>query len=208
MQNNQKKLQNMKSAIHAVLLVLIACLIYFLYQSIMEPIRFNKERDFRYAKGIERLKQIRTAQVAFKLEYGHYTSSFDSLIGYVKEGKFKVVRMEIDESDPEDLSKTVAKDTTLVSIKDSLFKNVYVDSLRYVPFSSGKEISMAANLLATGSKVVVPVFEASIKNDDLLAGLDPQLVINFNYDREEMVGFAGLKVGSVTEANNNAGNWE
>ena len=199
----------MKTVIHVVLFAIVACLSYFIYSSIMEPIEFNRERDFRYGKGIERLKNIRTAQNAFKLEYGVYTGDFDTLINFIKTGSMKVIRMEVDDSDTTDLSRTIAKDTLFISIKDSLFKNVNIDSLRFVPFTNGtKRIDMAAGMLETGSTVVIPVFEASMKNQDLLNGLDPQLLINFNYYREEMVSFAGLKVGSTTEANNNAGNWE
>ena len=199
----------MKTVIHVVLFAIVACLSYFIYASVMEPIEFNKERNARYEKGIERLKNIRTAQNAYKNEYGSYTGDFDSLINFINTGKMRVIRMDADNSDSTDLSKTIIKDTIFISIKDSLFRNIHVDSLRFVPFTNGtKLIEMAASLLETGSTVVIPVFEAKMKNADLLAGLDPQLLINFNYYREETVSFAGLKVGSVDEANNNAGNWE
>ena len=199
----------MKTVIHVVLFAIVACLSYFIYSSIMEPIEFNRERDARYAKGIERLKNIRTAQNAYKVEYGTYTGDFDSLINFINTGKMRVIRMEVDDSDTNDLSKTIAKDTIFISIKDSLFKNVNIDSLRFVPYTNGtKLIEMAADMLETGSTVIIPVFEAKMNNVDLLKGLDPQLLTNFNYYREEIVGFAGLKVGSISEANNNAGNWE
>jgi len=38
--------------------------------------------------------------------------------------------------------------------------------------------------------------------------MDEQLVANFNDERIKLTGYAGLKVGSLTEATNNAGNWE
>jgi len=41
-----------------------------------------------------------------------------------------------------------------------------------------------------------------------LRGLDPQLLVNFNADRQQKTGYAGLKVGSLEETTNNAGNWE
>ena len=67
---------------------------------------------------------------------------------------------------------------------------------------------MGAGELQTGSKVRVRVFEVKVPYDVLLAGLDPQSVINYTEEREEITGYPGLKVGSLTEATNNAGNWE
>lgn len=197
----------MKTAIQIVLVALILVFGYLLYESIQGPIRFKQEQRARYDLAIERLKQIRTAQVLYRAENGKYTGSFDTLIQFIREGKMKVVRMEIDPTDTIDFSRGIAKDTIFVSIKDSLFKNVNIDSMSIIPVSGGN-IEMASAQLVTGSKVVIPVFEAKIHNDILLQDLDPQQRINLNYDREQTVKYAGLKVGSVEEANNNAGNWE
>ena len=197
----------MRIAIQIVLVALILVFSYLLYESIQGPIRFKAEQRIRYDLVIERLKQIRTAQVVYKVENGKYTGSFDTLIHFIKEGKMKVVRMEIDPNDTIDFSRGVAKDTLLVSIKDSLFKDINVDSLRYIPVTGG-EIEMASSEIITASQVMIPVFEARIPNDILLEGLDRQLIINFNYEREQTVKYAGLQVGSIIEANNNAGNWE
>jgi hypothetical protein len=56
----------------------------------------------------------------------------------------------------------------------------------------------------TGSKVKVKVFEATALNIEILHGLDKQSIINLN----DLAKFPGLKVGSLEEAVNNAGNWE
>ena len=197
----------MKTAIQIVLVALILVFSYLIYESIQGPIRFKAEQRVRYNLGIERLKLIRTAQVFYKTENGKYTGSFDTLIHFIKEGKMKVVRMEIDPNDTIDFSRGIAKDTILVSIKDSLFRDINVDSLRYIPVTGGN-IEMASSEIVTASKVLIPVFEAKIPNDIILEGLDPQLIINFNYEREQTVKYAGLQVGSIEEANNNTGNWE
>jgi len=34
------------------------------------------------------------------------------------------------------------------------------------------------------------------------------LIINYKETREKITGYPGLKVGSLEEATNNAGNWE
>ena len=95
-----------------------------------------------------------------------------------------------------------------MSVLDSLFKKGYqVDSIRFVPFTDGIQFELGTANLEAG-KVNVNVFEAKVDNNILLQGLSPQLLINFNSERQKMTGYAGLKVGSLTETTNNAGNWE
>ena len=48
----------------------------------------------------------------------------------------------------------------------------------------------------------------AVPYDILLAGLDRQLIINYKEEREKITGYPGLRVGSLVEATNNAGNWE
>ena len=38
--------------------------------------------------------------------------------------------------------------------------------------------------------------------------MDEQLIINLNAERESTNRYPGLMVGSIENANNNAGNWE
>ena len=103
----------------------------------------------------------------------------------------------------------ISRDTVRLSVKDSLFSAGYfIDSLKFVPFTSGYVFEMGAGVLQTGSKVQVRVFEAKVPYDVLLKGLDRQLIINYKETREKITGYPGLKVGSLEEATNNAGNWE
>jgi len=210
----------MKKVIQVILVIAVLILSYFIYDSIQQPIRFNKEQQSRYDDAIVRLKDIRTAQIAFKDVYGMYTGSFDTLVNFLNTGNFKVVKMigsipdslldaGMDEKQALKL-KLISRDTIEVNVKDSLFKNTnfVVDSLRFVPHSGGKQFELAKGEVTTGSKVVVQVFEAKVHNDVLLNGLEKQLIINFNDYREKYAGYPGLRVGSLTEANNNAGNWE
>ena len=201
----------------------IIVLAYLLWESIQKPIRFNKEKDRRENATIQRLKDIRSAQLAFKAEYDRYTGSFDTLIHFLENDSFRVVKAigSVPDSMVEEYkSRTkaervalrdglISRDTIKLSVKDSLFSpNFYIDSLRYVPFTNGKQFEMAAGVLETISKVAVRVFEAKVPYDILLAGMDRQLVINYKETREKITGYPGLRVGSLTEATNNAGNWE
>ena len=103
----------------------------------------------------------------------------------------------------------ISRDTIKLSVKDSLFTaSYYIDSLRYAPYTNGYIFEMGAGNFKTGSKVIIKVFEVQVHYDILLAGLDRQLVINYKEVRETITGYPGLKVGSLVEATNNAGNWE
>jgi hypothetical protein len=204
----------MKRVIQIVLLVAIIVLGYFIIESIMTPIRFNQERDLREAATIEKLKDIRKAQVAYKSKYDRYTSDFDTLINFLQTDSFEIKKY-IGNFDPDAMTLRQAiragfirEETTKVSVKDSLFKNDYpIADLKNVPFTDNKEIEMDATIIKSGG-LNVPVFEAKIENDVLLHGMDRQLVVNYNDERMRKVKFAGLKVGSLVESNNNAGNWE
>jgi len=207
----------MKTAIQIGLTVLIIVLGYLLVNSIMKPINFKKEQEKRYTATIERLKDVRTAQEAFKEVHGKYTASFDTLIHFVKYDSFPVVKKtsnynqdSLTEQKAIELG-LVSLDTINISVKDSLFQDIKypIDNLRYAPYTDNTEFKMGASIIETGSQVKVPVFEASIRNYILLDGLDEQLAINFN-DRWKQIGdgFPGLKVGSLEAATNNAGNWD
>ena len=212
----------MKTVIQIVLIIAIVALSYLLWRSINKPIEFNKEKAKREEATIERLKDIRTAQLAYKSEYNHYTGDFDSLISFLKEGSFSVVRAvgSVPDSMIELLGRKkaelqalkiglISRDTIPISVKDSLFYAGYpIDSLSYVPYTNGKKFEMGAGELETTSKVNVRVFEAKVPYDILLAGLDRQLIINYKEEREKITGYPGLRVGSLVETTNNAGNWE
>ncbi len=201
----------MKAAILAVLSITAAILLYFLITSIMEPINFQHEKEVRYNATIARLKDIRTAQVAYRSEHHRYTSSFDTLISFLKNDSFRVVRQIGSLDDSAAVAEgRVFRDTISVCVRDSLFKKAgfIIDSLCIVPYTGGAKFEMASGELQTGSKVIVQVFEASVLNKVLLNGLDRQEIINLDDVAKQLNRFPGLKVGSLTEATNNAGNWE
>ena len=199
----------MKTVIQIILFAAICAVAYLVVESVQKPLRFNVQQKIRYDATIQRLKEIRTAQVAFRSEYKEYTRSFDTLIKFLKTDSFKVVKIIGDEDDSASVATgKIFRETIMVSVLDSLFKKGYhVDSLRYVPFTDGVQFEMDTANLKAGN-VIVNVFEAKIHNDILLKGLDPQLLVNFNADRKLKAGYSGLKVGSLTETTNNSGNWE
>ena len=228
--------KTVKILIECVLLVAIVGLVYVFYSSIMEPINFNKERSRRETVAIQRLKDIRTLQVAYKSVNGKFTSTVDSLKNFYETGEMAVV-MQIGSADDslamahtdaikkanrkitnqELYQRYLAGDKNLVfsiehklAVKDTLFNDrpdFCVDSLKYIPFSGGIPVTMEA-ITKQVSGVQVPLFEAKMAYRDLLKGLDNQLRINLDAERRDQNRYEGLQVGSITAPNNNAGNWE
>lgn len=224
-----------KKIVSVLLLFVIAGLVYACIKSIMEPINFNKQKAYRETVGIQRMKDVRTLQEAFKSVSGHFTASADSLMDFYKNGKMEVI-MQIGSNDdslavatteklkksrrgitPEQMYELYKKGEHLVfsisskvDVKDTLFNtrnDFNIDSLKYIPFSQGDTIQMES-VIKEVSGVKVPLFEARMPYKSLLKGLDNQLRINLDADRKAMNRYEGLQVGSVSAPNNNAGNWE
>lgn len=208
----------MKKVIQIVLAIAIVVLAYLIWESIQTPIRFNKEKNKRYAATIQRMKDIRTAQLAFKDEYGRFTGNFDTLITFIEKDSLKFVKAEGSISDEllaqgwtEEIAVKeglIKRDTIKIAVRDTLFAADFsAKNLWKIPFTQNDSIQLAATKIDV-SKTKVNVFEAKVHNDILLHGLDRQLVVNLNERMKNANNFPGVKVGDIVEPNNNAGNWE
>ena len=211
----------MRKVIQILFVLVIIVLGYLIVESILEPIKFNQEVAVRERATINRLIDIREAQKAYKDIYKKYTGSFDTLIAFVDTGSFTVVKAngEIPEEWLDELGFEKAREKALsegvitrenqkVPVLDSLFYPGFpTDSLRYVPYTDGVTFKMSSGELLTSSNLVVQVVEASCLYDDLLNGMDKQLVVNYKDERQKIVGFEGVKFGSMEEGTL-TGNWE
>ena len=72
--------------------------VYGIYRSIMKPVNFNKEKARRQEVAVQRLKDIRTLEVAFKGVNNRFTADIDSLINFYNTGKMDII-MQIGSSD-------------------------------------------------------------------------------------------------------------
>lgn len=210
----------MKIGIQILLFFVAVVLTYFIYQSIQRPIDFKKAKEDRYTATVERLKDIRKAQIAYKEVYRQFTGSWDTLINFVANDSVRNVRKigELTDSMIEaGLSERKAieiglliRDTIRESVLESIFEKSFdANSLKMVPVPGApSEFHLGATTIITGSGISVPVFEAKAHNNVILNGLDDQLVINLNDQRRTNEKYPGLRVGSLVETVNNAGNWE
>ncbi len=91
-----------------------------------------------------------------------------------------------------------------------LGKNYDVAAMRYVPAVPGEKITfkMDTATLKSGSGYEIKVFACEVPYKEYLRDMDAQLTYNLIDKAEKQGKFPGLRVGSLEEINNNAGNWE
>ncbi|MBR4547363.1 MAG: hypothetical protein IKO66_04895 [Paludibacteraceae bacterium] len=88
-----------RTVIQIVLGFVIIALAVLLYNSIQKPMRFDNEYTKRRDACAEKLKSIRTLQDAYKLTYGTYCGSFDTLFNrLLNEDSMRVVSKVINHS--------------------------------------------------------------------------------------------------------------
>lgn len=227
----------MKHAVRISLILSIIVLGYLCVMSILTPIHFDEERALREKAIIGNLVNIRKAQIEFKNQNGRYTAGTDTLIDFILNGKMPVVLKEGTLTDEQMIAGLTEKkalqivksgnkkeiianglehfrrDTSYVSVYESLFSNILtvdkVKELCIIPFSNGQKFEMETRMHTNASSgIIIPLFEARASYDTYLGDLNRQELVNLKDQQTKLGKYNGLKVGSVEEPNNNAGNWE
>jgi len=207
---------NKKRALELFLWVLSIFFASQIYSSINGPIKFNQVKNDRYTQVIDRLKDIRTAQIAHKDVNGFYANNFDSLVSFIDNGIFTLIEkrdssyLEYNRTYRIDMLKEVEIVDTLgfVSVKDSLFgDNESYKMMAKVPIDgTDSEFSIKANIIDKNG-YQVPVFEVKVKKDIVLFDQNKDLL-----DQENKVisvdGVNGPEIilGSMTDVST-SGNW-
>ena len=208
----------MKVTLKILLAVAVVLLAYMCYRSIMGPIEFKDEKDRRENLIKARLIDIRKAQIEYKNIHKVHAANFDELSKFlkdeklpflIKEGVLTDEQLEKGMTEKEAVKKgLIRRDTIWVTAVDTLFGKGYnVDDLRNVP-GANVQFTMDTATLTSGSGYTVKVFQCGVQYDDYLGDLDKQLVYNLKDKAEKMNKYPGLRVGSVEEINNTAGNSE
>lgn len=128
------------------------------------------------------------------------------------------------------------RDTTWISLLDTLYHdpNFPVDELPYIPYGNGEKFTLLTDSISKAGGGYTQLFEARADFDQYLKGINDQEYDNYilgvkkkvtqvrrepvlnekgeptydEYDEEIVKIIPCRRVGSVKEANNNAGNWE
>lgn len=203
--------------INIVLTAVVVFLAIKVIQSIKAPIDFGNEKTAREAQVVQRLKDIRDAEIQFKQAYNKYTSDFDSLIDFCKNYEIPIVMIV---PDPEDTTFTKTINDTLgyVKVIDSLFgkRNQFnINDLSVVPFSDPTTNFEIHDSIIKRGGISVPVFEVKTPYEVYLNTPGAKFtekewntrVQNAKAEMEQIDKYAGLKVGSLEEASTD-GNWE
>ena len=195
-----------------ILIPLNIMLAYFVYNSINSEVEFQQVAKVRIAENVQKLKDLRQVQIAYKKVNNTYSNNFESLIDFLENDSMAIVKA-IGET-PDSLTDVqalelgiISRDTAYVLAKETIFDEAYLSSrnekfpldlsvLTSVPHSDENYL-VDAGMVEKG-KVVVQVFEISTTYGAVFSGLDAE---NKSFELSNL-----LKVGSMDEASLN-GNW-
>lgn len=201
-----------------ILIPLNIILAYFVYNSVDSEVVFNEQAKERISENVQKLKDLRTLQIAFKKEKNVFANDFPTLLGFLMNDSLQIIKSEGETPDSIINGKQltdiralelglISRDTFYVSAKNSIFDETYlntrdenftldINTISKIPFTD-LDYNIEASEIEKG-KVAVQVFEISASYRNVLIGLDAE---NKKYALDNL-----LKVGSMTEASLN-GNW-
>jgi len=201
-----------------ILIPINIILAFLVYNSIDSEVEFNLQAKERIAENVQKLKDLRTLQIAFKRENDVFADNFTTLLDFIQNDSTTIIKsvgetpdslingLQITDAQALEMG-LISRDTFYVSAKESVFNEDYFSSrdnnypfdlnqLSLIP-NTNSEYNISADVIEKG-KVSVQVFEISAAYRDVFSGLDAE---NKKYDLNSL-----LKVGSMTEASLN-GNW-
>jgi hypothetical protein len=192
----------------------IFVLAYFVVKSPVNQIIFENAFNERKSEVVQKLIDIRSAQVAYKDKYKVYAGDFNTLIEFLNNDSIAIIKAigEVPDSLTEDQALElgiISRDSAYISSYESVFTEEYIlnrassiplniNELSLVPFSkSNKAFNIESGNIEKG-KVVVQVFEVSTNYSTFMDGIDSD---NKGVNLNNL-----LKVGSMIEPKIN-GNW-
>lgn len=207
----------MKLIIQLVLWVVIIFLGYLVFNAVYDPVKFNKVKERRYAQVIERLQDIRAAQIAHQEVTGTYAKDFTSLISFLDTAEYVITQRRDTTVLDEEYRRTYNVDQYVdrviidtlgyASVRDSLFPDGRHRQMMNVPIRGvNEQFEMDAGTVVKNDNRL-PVFEVKVNKSVILHDQDRDLVMQ---EKQVMsvdgVNGAYLRVGSMEEVNTN-GNW-
>lgn len=214
-----------RTIVSIVLIVVVICFVWpfetprqgILIKSIGAPISFKNEKRAREELIVQRLKDIREAELLYKQANNKYTANFDTLINFCSTYEIPIVKMIPDPNDTT-FSKTINDTIGYKLVSDSLFgkrEGFQLNELGIVPGSDPTVQFEIHDSIIKRNGISVPVFEAKTPFEVYLAKPGKKFsekewnirVRNEKAELEDLDKYAGLKVGSLEEASTD-GNWE
>lgn len=110
-------------------LVIIA-VAYWLYKVIDEPIQEKRFYEKRQEAVVDRMNLVKTIQFAHRENYKKFSDNWEDLVRFAENEDFLLIRTI---GDPNDTTIEVIRDTTRISIADSLFDSR--NEIRKIPYA-------------------------------------------------------------------------
>ena len=196
-----------------VLLYGIAAYLAFLsYQSVMEPIHFNKEKQQRYTNVIESLKIIRDAQAAHRTVTGNYAAKGEDLVKFLDTAQFAVTKdtnivVEVNLggglTGEEEVMRTdtIGYDDVRASFVGRDYKN-----MMNVP-GTDKQFEMTVGMVQKLNGDMRKVFEAKVDKSIVLDEMNADLIrLEKKTEDNDQVKGTHISVGSMVDVSD-SGNW-
>ena len=168
---------------------------YLIYNSVMAPIRFDEEKAIRYETAVNKIQDIKKAQMAYKSIKGNYAPNFDSLVMFIESERFEIIERK-DTSVPDvarnrafnittDVTgeggyfkdEVVTKSLGFKSVKDSLFgKSERYKRMNVVKIQDFEvPVSMKTSSIIVKDKAF-PTLQVEIDKNQILKGMDEDLL--------------------------------
>jgi hypothetical protein len=204
----------LRPLVSILLIVLAVLLTWKIYDGVMKPIKFHKDKTVVYAKVIDQLKMVRDGQIAHKEVTGKYSKSISGLVQFVDTAQFAITNTTT-------VVEKVNKGTKWQPIWADVEKRV-TDTIGYEPVLSrftGRDYKNMAKIPGTEKEfslvigmvdkfnVQVDVFFASANKIDVLTGMDASLVKQeLEANTSDEIKGSLISVGSLNEVTT-GGNW-
>ena len=196
-----------------LLLILTVYLGFQIYDGIMKPINFNKNKVVRFEKVIKNLKIIRDAEVKFYEVNGTYTKDKQGLIQFIdtaqlaltetktvvekeNRGGGVIIDVEVRVTD------TIGYEPVLKYFKDRDYKNMFK-----VPGVKDTEFELEIGNVEKVQGLIVPTFRARTPKKGILEGMDESLIKQeLEAIETDQIKGEFVSVGSLEEVTT-GGNW-
>lgn len=196
-----------------ILLYGIAAYLAFLsYQSVMEPIHFNKEKKQRYTKVINSLKIIRDAQAAHRTVTGSYAAKGADLVVFIDTAQFAVTR-DTNIVVTVNLGGGLTGEEEIMRTDTTGYRDVRADfvgrdykKMMSVP-GTDKKFDMTIGLVQKSHGDMRKVFEARVDKSIVLEGMNADLIrLEKSTEDNDQVKGGYIRVGSMSDVSD-SGNW-
>lgn len=151
--------KGLRIGLQLLLLVGALFIAYLGWQSVNEPVSFDKERDDKYVEVINKMREIRDAQIAYRDYHNQYAPTWDDLVSFIDTGKYVVLEkkdvkvMKTQRGLSYEGTETVVDTLDIVPLRDSVFKKyktatkAEINELRYIPgLKDKKEFEIESTL--------------------------------------------------------------